>query len=244
MNTDPFIVVLAAMKSEIAPYLGHMVEVRKKKLQGFMVWEGYQGSVKVRVLSTGMATEPPVELVRGCSLVLSTGFCGALSEKLHTGDVVMSRSVAYADRGLIKSILSPEQNPGRYEGSGIFDIPMEEKLLAAVEDLFQGEEPSMHVGRTVTCSRVIRNKMEKQEIGGYFDALAVDMEDYLRLRSLRQLQVPLWCIRAVLDEVEDSVPGPWSVMGPRKLSGLLAKMQPAQQSICRVLSHLESFIGH
>lgn len=238
MNRDTVIAVLAALKREIAPFLGLMDKVTRKRQSGCTVWEGLFCGVKVRVIITGIAAEPPIDLLYKCSALLSTGFCGAVGGNVHTGDLVVSSSVANADRDLIHRILNPGSTTGSYDGSGIFDIHVEDTLFRAVQDNFSIERSVVHTGRTVTCARVIRNSEEKNRIGSYFDALAVDMEDYGRLRIARQLQVPMWCFRAVLDDVEDTIPGPWSGLGPGKLSNLLRKIPPAQQSICRMLTNL------
>jgi nucleoside phosphorylase len=238
MNREHVIAVLAAMKREVAPFLGLIDGVKRRRESGCMVWHGKYKSAQVRVVATGMASDPPVDILKGCSAMLSTGFCGALQEELHTGDVVVSSSVAYADKDLVRKIVHPGSNDGLYDGSGVFDIHLDQTLLSGVQDFFYHEKSAVYGGRTVTCARVIRNSEEKHRIGSYFDALAVDMEDYGRLRITRQLQVPMWCLRAVLDEVEDSIPGSWSGVGPRKLSKLLGNIPPAQQSICRALTHL------
>jgi len=238
MNRDTVIAVLAALKREISPFLGLMDKVTRKRQSGCTVWEGLFYGVKVRVITTGMAAEPSIDLLHGCRALLSTGFCGALSGNVHTGDMVVSSSVAYADRDLIHRILNPESTTGSYDGSGIFDIHVDDELLTAVQDNYNIERSTIHTGRTVTGARVIRNSEEKNRIGSYFDALSIDMEDYGRLRIARQLQTPMWCFRAVLDDVEDTVLGPWSGMGSGKLSKLLGKISPAQQGICRMLTNL------
>jgi nucleoside phosphorylase len=236
MNRDTVIAVLAALKREIGPFLGLMDKVTRKRHSGCSIWEGLFSNVKVRVITTGMATEPPIDLLRGCSLLLSTGFCGASRGTIHTGDLVVSSSVAFGDGDLITRILNPHSSTGSFEGSGVFDIEVGNELLSVIREKLSLNGQVVHVGRTVTCARVIKNREEKGRIGNYFDALAVDMEDYRRLRIARQLGTKMYCVRAVLDDSEDTIPGPWSGIGPGKLSALLRKITPAQQSIGRMLT--------
>jgi nucleoside phosphorylase len=238
MSHDTYVAVLAAMKREVAPFLEIMQGVRRKRQRGCMIWEGSYSGVQVHVITAGIASEHPTELLQGCAAIISTGFCGALHEDLGTGDVVLSYSVAHADRELINRILNSAAVSGMYDGSGIFDISVDEKLAMILTDVVSKEHSRLHTGRTVSCDRVIRNNREKQKVGSYFDALAVDMEDFGRIAVARQLRVPVLCCRAILDNIEDSVPGPWSGTGPRKLSKLLAKIPPAQQGIRSALSAL------
>jgi nucleoside phosphorylase len=171
-------------------------------------------------------------------MILSTGFCGALRGEVHTGDIVVSSSVAYGDMELIQKILDPKGHTGSFEGSGVFDIDVNNEFMTVIRNDFSGIRSMAHIGRTVTCSQAIKNRNEKARIGKYFDALAVDMEDYGRLRMARSLAAQIWCVRAVLDGPEDTIPGPWSGIGPGKLSALLRNIPPAQQSICRMLTTL------
>ena len=238
MNRDTVIAVLVALKREIGPFLGLMDKVTRKRHSGCSIWEGLFSGVKVRVITTGMATEPPIDLLRGCSLLLSTGFCGASRGTIHTGDLVVSSSVAFGDGDLITRILNPHSSTGSFEGSGVFDIEVGNELLSVIREKLSLNGQVVHVGRTVTCARVINKREEKSILGNYFDALAVDMEDYRRLRIARQLGTKMYCVRAVLDDSEDTIPGPWSGIGPGKLSALLRKITPAQQSIGRMLTVL------
>lgn len=235
MNKGTVIAVLAALKREIGPFLGLMDKVTRKRHSGCSIWEGLFSGVRVSVITTGTATEPPLDLLRDCSLLLSTGFCGALRGAVHTGDLVVSSSVAFGDGDLITRILDPHSSTGLFEGSGVFDIDVDNELLSVIREKLSRNGQVVHVGRTVTCARTINKREEKSILGKYFDALAVDMEDYRRLRIARQLATKMYCVRAVLDDSEDTIPGPWSGIGPGKLSALLRKITPAQQSIGRML---------
>ncbi len=236
MNKGTVIAVLAALKREIGPFLGLMDKVTRKRHSGCSIWEGLFSGVRVSVITTGTATEPPLDLLRDCSLLLSTGFCGALRGAVHTGDLVVSSSVAFGDGDLITRILDPQSSTGSFEGSGVFDIDVDNELLSVIREKLSRNGQVVHVGRTVTCARTINKREEKSILGKYFDALAVDMEDYRRLRIARQLATKMYCVRAVLDDSEDTIPGPWSGIGPDKLSALLRKITPAQQSIGRMLT--------
>lgn len=236
MNKDTVIAVLAALKREIGPFLGLMDKVTRKRHSGCSIWEGLFSGVRVSVITTGTATEPPLDLLRDCSLLLSTGFCGALRGAVHTGDLVVSSSVAFGDGDLITRILDPHSSTGLFEGSGVFDIDVDNELLSVIREKLSRNGQVVHVGRTVTCARTINKREEKSILGKYFDALAVDMEDYRRLRIARQLGAKMYCVRAVLDDSEDTIPGPWSGIGPGKLAALIRKITPAQQSIGRMLT--------
>jgi nucleoside phosphorylase len=236
MNKNTVISVLAALKREIGPFLGFMDKVTRKRHSGFTIWEGLFSGVRVRVITTGMATEPPIDMLRDCSLLLSTGFCGALRGTVHTGDLVVSSSVAFGDRDLITRILNPHSSTSSFEGSGVFDINVDDELLSVIREKLSRNGQVVHVGRTVTCARTINKREEKSMLGKYFDALAVDMEDYRRLGITRQLGTKMYCVRAVLDDSEDTIPGSWSGLGPGKLSALLRKITPAQQSIGHMLT--------
>jgi nucleoside phosphorylase len=229
------IAVLVALRKAIETFLGQIRIISRKRAAECTFWEGSCCDVQVRVVATGVGREPASDALRGCSAIISTGFCGALKENAHTGDIVVARSVAHADRDLIAKILHPGSFSGVFEGSGVFDIHMDDDLLSSLQLGLDGSALKIHTGRTLTCARSLQNAEEKEKIGRYFDALAVDMEDYFRLRAARQLGTRIWCARAVLDEKDDPIPSFRSDIKSVKVASLLQKLPPAQQSVSLML---------
>lgn len=229
------IAVLVALKKEIEPFLEQLQNVSRKRDAECTFWEGLFCGVQVRVIATGMGREPAADALRGFPAIISTGFCGALQDDVHTGDIVVARSAAYIDKRLIAKILHPDSNTGVFEGSGIFDVEMDDKLLRSLQGGPGGSALKIRTGRTVTCARPIRNAGEKEKLGRYFDALSVDMEDYFRLRIARQLGAQIFCARAVLDEKDDSIPSLRRGLKPGKTASLLRKVPSTQQSVSLML---------
>jgi nucleoside phosphorylase len=236
--------VLVSFKKEISGFLALMEAVRAPGR--FPVYRGRYRGVDVRVARTGMGGRSlPGELLEGCDLAVSTGFCGALRGGQDAGDLVVSREVTCVTARQLDRLLAGSPGPAqrfplrRVEGAGQAADLLSER---------PGGGTPVHLGRTVTAARVARSREEKERLGSYFQALAVDMEDFFRLGDAAARGVPCLCVRAVLDRVADRVPDPRGglregLLLPARLAALKKGMDRACAGIAGAVGALVEYHG-
>lgn len=112
------------------------------------------------------------------SLILVTGFGGALSSELNVGDIVLGKEVYSLKRNETIEL----QN----------DISLS-------KDKFKE-------GRILTESRFISEPDEKIRLFEESNALVVDMETWGVAEASRQTNIPVMLVRAVSDKVDESLP--------------------------------------
>lgn len=107
-------------------------------------------------------------------VVLSAGFCGALSESLQVADVVLGTEVVDAAGGCWTATWPGELPSGEWR-------------------------PPLRRGRLLTADSVIGVPATKLALGRQFDALAVDMESTALAEICARQRMPFGCVRAVSD---------------------------------------------
>jgi len=213
------ICVLAALKSEIEPFLQRLGGLRSWKTHGLALFEGETGGRRVRVVKTGIGKKKiDPETVAGCTLLVSTGFCGALVPGLSAGDIVLSIAIAAS------TAHSGDGPPAPVTGdSSAVSLPAgcPDSLAASAERAALECSVAMRRGPTVTADRIVRTPAEKAKLHEETGAIAVDMEDFHRLGLARAAGLPFISLRVVLDELGERVPG---VADPFRLPGDLARL--------------------
>jgi nucleoside phosphorylase len=217
--------VMAALRREIDPFLDLLENVRRFRDGGAVFFQGELHHAPVLVVKTGIGRkEPNRERLSCCTLMISTGFCGALAPDLNAGDVVVARSILHLEsspcsttsdsRSVRKWIEHPtaaaENPPG---GS----IP---SLLDASRSL-RDEGFEVRWGKTITSDAAVRTVEEKSSLHSATGALSVDMEDFYRLRVARSLNARFLSIRAVLDSAREELP---RLAGAARLGGSIASL--------------------
>jgi adenosylhomocysteine nucleosidase len=145
--------------------------------------------LSVLVVETGVgraATEQALDWLLGRPLVgnvpyrpkvvLSAGFCGALREGLHTGDVVLATEAVGPEGGQWPTTWPGDLPPGRWD-------------------------PPLIRGRLLTVDQLAGAPAAKLALGQRSGAVAVDMEGATLARRCNKEGIPFGCVRAVLDEV-------------------------------------------
>jgi nucleoside phosphorylase len=203
-----------------------------------VIYDGTLEKIGVRIIITGVENEPDGELYSGCTRVISTGFCGALGENMKPGELVMATQVAFAEKKLLTSVLNPRGALEPFRGAGVFTFELDKKKKETMIRSLEAHGLMVHTGRTVTCSRAITTYREKEKVARYFNAIAVDMEDYYRLCAARRECIGLISVRAVLDELKDEITSNIGGMKKAKISSLLGNIPIAQRSISNALTVL------
>ncbi|MEP7274200.1 MAG: hypothetical protein ABI882_22085, partial [Acidobacteriota bacterium] len=111
--------------------------------------------------------------------VIMTGLCGALSEDLRKGDIVLyDRCRNLTD-----------------------EIELDRELSAKLASTFT---PVRGTGLTVT--RVVAEASEKKRLRAEYGALAVDMETFIVASACKEQGVPVAALRVVSDEADEDLP--------------------------------------
>jgi nucleoside phosphorylase len=232
--------IVVALKNEVVSFLDLLTGIQKIRVNKLVIYEGLMGEKNIRVVKTGPGRKDLVyDIFKGCSRVLSTGFCGGLTQELKTGDIVVSKEVLYTEKQVLESIFTHQIPHDTLPGTPVQKISYKENFLAEVEKELSEKSVTFHRGRTLTAERVIKSFREKDLLHSTTKAIAVDMEDYHRLLLSKKLSLPFFSIRVVLDEIQDDIPGfKKGFHSFSNLSSLLKKLSTAQQRIALLLDKI------
>ena len=222
------VLIVAAMEREVSAFRRGCMSLPD---------EDRQESVRLHVTGVGKerAIRETAALLEGPSrphMVLAVGFCGALVEELHTGDLVVSRSLYTADS----------------------DTPIEPgSMLGLVQEALEDAAlRRFHIADVLTVPGALLGTGDKARLARKTGAWAVNMEDYWIGNVARESGVPFLSVRAVLDTADQTLPpfvanlgekglalqvtrviagcaaGPWHIPGVLKLS---KQVRAAQESL-------------
>ncbi len=228
------IYVLASFKKEIG-FLLDIVKIKgKKRFEKRTYYNCELDDENFYVVKAGVGQKSVpknTELFKDCSLILSTGFCGALVSDLKNGDLVISKSIiSISNKDAYNSIIK-----GKKIGEDdLINVEMDnnrEMIDRFIEELTK-EKLNVGIFPTFTSPKIVRNKLQKNNLHKITGAYAVDMEDIYRFNFAKQIGAEFLSVRAVLDEISDDVPGfaDGFKMG-QKLTGIISKMDRSAQAI-------------
>jgi nucleoside phosphorylase len=208
------ICILAALKREIDSVLDMAQGVVKEKTAGCVRYTCSINGLQCTVVRTGTGEKRiDPEVVRGCSEVLSTGFCGALVPGMEAGDIVISKKILYVDDYILDMILAgnrPQEASGKAVEFAYQKIAHPGWFLEAErewEGIFAKKNVSLWKGTTLTVARIIKTRAQKATLENVTGAMSVEMEDMHRMELCTELGIPFFSIRAVLDSADDEIPG-------------------------------------
>jgi adenosylhomocysteine nucleosidase len=177
------ILVTFAVHAEFAAWRrkGRFRQVARRP---FPLYLSEAGGSSVRVLLTGMGSEPASEAIRwgltaATDLCISSGFAGALRSDLCVSELLAARVVCRAERELA--------------------VASDRHLFATACDA--GARP---VDRFMTARHSVASVEEKAVLSGEADA--VEMESYAILAEAARRGVRAVSVRAVSDAVSTSLP--------------------------------------
>ncbi len=192
------ILIFYAFAREIAPFKRRCKirsPISHRGLHGFTATvAGKQFTVIGHGIGHRRARETAIhafELVPRPEMIIATGVAGALSSGLEPGDLVL------ADRLLI--LESDEKIARRVDSIRAADLAVAGRALTRA-----GLRYSM--GAMLTMDRVI-SAAEKRLAKSSTGAIAVDMETAAIAAEARTREIPFIAMRAVLDQLDDEVPG-------------------------------------
>jgi nucleoside phosphorylase len=196
------ICVIVALKKEIDFFLDMLGGLQKRREGALSLYEGVLARRPVRVIRTGVgrvSIDPG--LSRDCSLLVSAGFCGALSPFLVRGDFVVSTSV------VTHPVLGVTSIGARPTGRKVEKkIAVSSGTRKSLERAASACGAVLRFGTTLTAGRVVRTVEEKAGLHEACGALSVEMEDSHRLECAERRGLPFLSLRVVLDEQSDRIP--------------------------------------
>jgi nucleoside phosphorylase len=107
-------------------------------------------------------------------LLINSGFCGAVRDKLDIGHLIIANRLVYRDR----------------------EIQLENSLIEKIVDLL--DESEFHVGKLQTFNWPV---LSRAKVAG--DTLAVDMESFAIAQTAATYHIPTIIIKAVSDIVPE-----------------------------------------
>jgi adenosylhomocysteine nucleosidase len=192
------LVILAALKQEIASLARSLSEKKYSNLERFSVCKGKYNDKNVLLVITGMGRERAERATKmvlksnQLTLLVSLGFAGALNPELAAGDIILCSGVHYGDGN--------DNNMTYYIHSS--DKEMYTLLCRTLES----ESVNFRTGEVVSVLQPIQTAEERAELRDQFNAEIVDMESYWIASIAAQRQVPFLALRAVSDTVDDIFP--------------------------------------
>jgi adenosylhomocysteine nucleosidase len=122
------------------------------------------------------------------TLVISTGFCGALRNDVMVGDVIVGTRILDADSG---------EEIHRFR---------DETLCERIAHALSNGKLRFHVGSIVSTLHPVFSPQAKRELGLRRDALAVDMESAALAKHFDPKHTRVLVLRTVSDAVDDELP--------------------------------------
>lgn len=145
------------------------------------------------------------------SAIINSGVAGALSKKLNIGDIVISTNVVQHDICVIEDENEPSgmdipRGTVEFCDEKIINIPADkalgEKLKGCCDIL---ENTNSYLGTIATGEQFVADKKARLEIGGYFNALACEMEGGAIGQVCYRNNVPFVILRAISDNIDTNL---------------------------------------
>jgi nucleoside phosphorylase len=200
------LLVAAALEEELKTGMVLCQGIKKIDCGKVSLWEGARGERSIRFLKTGVG---PKRCAKSLAEALTRikpshihviGYAGALDPELKLGDLV-------AVRKAIAIRLDKDCPQWEYARVGdTFELADGEALVESATAV--GLKSC--VGDVLTSSRVLGSPAHKQLLREKFRASIVDMETAALACIAASKSIPLSCIRAVSDEVQDTFLEPFS----------------------------------
>jgi adenosylhomocysteine nucleosidase len=214
-------------------------------LRGF---KGHIGDEEICLVATGIGVAQARESARRAlqtlgrpRLVISTGVAGALAPDLRAGDMVI------ADRLLL------EESP---DSSFVEVARMAPDGERSVRDALGRTGLTIATGPLLTAGWLLAGVEAKRAAFGRTGAIAVDMESAVLAAEIAGAGIPFVCVRAVMDEAGDEIPGAelpdatghvaplraaaYFIRNPAALAGVPATLRKLSRATASIAAALEA----
>ena len=200
------LLIAAALAEELQVVLDLCPPNGRLAIQGVRGWKAARGSLPIVALKTGMG---PARAANSLKLFLSTerparilvlGYGGALDPSLQVGDLVIGEraSLLLEDKG--SGSMRFLSMAGTWQLAGSREIHGSSTLAGL---------PAKQ-GAILTSGFIIGGAEQKLLLRDKFHASIVDMETAALAQVAAQFAIPMACVRAVSDRVQDDFLAPFS----------------------------------
>jgi adenosylhomocysteine nucleosidase len=179
--------VVFALGIEAGGLIDRLSGVIKIEAPGFVAREGGLDGRRLVVVESGVGCPAAARATQSLILghqpqwVISAGFAGGLNDSVAQGDVLMADQIVdTADR--------------QFE----IDFKLDRQTIDTMRHL--------HVGRLLTCDRIIHDPEEKKALGRRHGALAVDMESIAVAEVCRNEKIRFLSVRVISDAIDHALP--------------------------------------
>ena len=246
--------IVAAVKDEVARYVArHGFRAADRDGESALYRSPDEPDTVVVVSGVGreaaMSATAKVLETLAPSLIVSTGFAGAVRPELKTGDLVVCEQVSAA-HGPMES-WSVEASPPSHRTD-------EGSVRTAISVAARKGLPAA-IGTCLTVPGFVFRPEDKRSIGDRFPVSVVDMESYWTTKLADEQAVPCIVVRAVLDLVDQPLPSlvaglagdgrrAWPTTlahvgsRPWEVPGLLRLARQARIARASITSFLEVFV--
>jgi nucleoside phosphorylase len=192
------ILIFYALRRELSG-LRKRIKERSPLGEGLRGFKGRIGDEQIILVATGIGVAQARESARRAlhtlarpRLVISTGVAGALAPNLKAGDLVI------ADRLLL------EETPD----SGFGEVArLSPDIERSVRDALGRAGLTLSTGPLLTAGWLLAGAAGKRAASARTGAIAVDMESAVLAMEMAGAGLPFVCVRAVMDEAADEIPG-------------------------------------
>lgn len=191
------LVVLGALKEEIAGIKRKMVIEEAYTEQGYIIYRGKYIDKELLLAHTGIGKGKAERTAKyvlehyQIRALICIGFAGALVKGLEVGDVVLGSAIHCGDKQMLGNL---ELQSPFYSDNNLLSITSHIQENAG----FQFEQASI-----VTVLNPICQPEAKLELGKAFSSKAVDMESYWIANIALAKCIPFLSIRVISDTAED-----------------------------------------
>ncbi len=241
------ILIFYAFRRELSGFRKRITE-RAPLREGLRGFKGRIGNEELFLVATGIGIAPARESARRAlqtlgrpRLVISTGVAGALAADLRAGDIVV------ADRVLL------EESP---DSSFVEVTRLAPGIERSVRDTLGRTGLTVATGALLTAGWLLAGVEAKRAAFGRTGAIAVDMESAVIAAEIAGAGIPFVCVRAVMDEAGDEIPGAelpdasghvaplkaaaYFIKNPAALAGVPATLRKLSRATTAIASALEA----
>jgi adenosylhomocysteine nucleosidase len=197
------ILVFYALRREVGG-MRRRIAGRSSLSNGLRGFKGRLGAEEIIAVATGIgvgrahaAARQALHTFSRPRMVISTGVAGALVPALKAGELVI------ADRML----LVEEQDGGVQDASFNEVVRISADTLQIAQAALQRAGMAFATGALLTMHRVMTGAAARNAAHARSGALAVDMESAVIAMEAESAGAPFVCVRAIMDEFDDEIPG-------------------------------------
>jgi adenosylhomocysteine nucleosidase len=228
------VLIFYAFGRELAPFRKTIERRWPITANGLRGFGGIARGVEFTAIATGIgparandAAERALAAYPEVDMIITVGVAGALSPNLEVGDIVVAS----------RFVLDGGDAEDRRRG-----IEMEPRRVEAVQNLLNELGFAVSAGCLLTSGGVVASADEKREARFRHSAIAVDMESAAIALAVASRDLPLICIRSIMDTAADNIfAGGLSADGrirPLKAAGALLKEPASILRVPRLLRNL------